>query len=77
MGQAVEERERVGFDQRMRPAFDQRQCRRGFLGQQPLVTQADEPVRNLVRFQPDVFRLEFLVCPPVADGDTDEDAFPG
>ena len=76
VGQAVEERERVGFDQRVRPAFDQGQCRRGFLGQQPLVTQADEPVGNLVRFQPDVLGLELLVRPPVADGDIDEHAFP-
>jgi hypothetical protein len=60
----------------MRPAFDEGQGRGGFPGQEPFVPETDKPRRDLVRFQSDVFRPEFLVSPPVADTHAEEHAFP-
>ena len=77
VSEAVQERERVGFDQGMRPAFDQGQRRCGFLGQQPFVPETDEPLRDLVRGQSEVFRPELLVRPPVTDGHIEEHTLAG
>jgi len=48
MSQSVQEWERAGFDQGMSPSFHQRQCGRGLFGQEPFVSQADEPVGDVI-----------------------------
>jgi hypothetical protein len=46
MAQSIQEWERVCFDQRVSAALDKTQVGGGFLGKEPLVTEADEPVGN-------------------------------
>ena len=72
MPEAIEEGEGVAFHERVRPAFDQGEISRGFLGQKPLVTQADQPVGNVLRVEPEIFGPQLLAAAPVAHADIDE-----
>ena len=66
--------ERQGTDDDV-VAFDQAEWRQGFLGKKALVTETDETVGKLARVEPQVFRVEFLVPAPVANGDVQQHAF--
>ena len=55
MTEPIEERKRIGFDQGMSAAFNDRQVRQCIFGQQAFVTQADELVGQVFLFQTDVF----------------------
>jgi|GEM_PF-3097116 len=72
--ETIEERERVLFDERMGPAFDEGQFTEGILGQKPFVTEADEPVGDLVRLQAQVLGFEPFAPSPVTHLHGEQDA---
>ena len=77
MSQAIEEGEGRGFDQGVSASFDQAQGRGGLFGQEPFMSQTNQPVRNIIRIQTDVFGPQLFAAPPVPDRDIEQDTFPG
>jgi len=77
MPESVQKRKRIGFDERMGAPFDESEIGGGFLGQKPLVTEADESVGHSIGLEPDVFGPEFLAAAPVAHADVDEHTLTG
>ena len=63
--QSIQERKRAGLDQRVGPAFEKRERFERFLGQELLMSQADQ-FGDLVRVQPQVLCVEFFGGAPVA-----------
>ena len=77
MADAAEERKRALIDDRMSARFAQGEGRERFLGQQPLVAEAHEPVADLFGIEAEVSRIEFLVKARVTHADVDEHALAG
>jgi len=74
MAEAIQKRERVGFDESVSAPFDEAPVRGGFLRQKPFVAEADEPIRNILGIQPQIFGFELLATAPEADADIAENA---
>jgi hypothetical protein len=74
MAQSIKEWERVRFDERVGAAFDKAQVGGGFLGQEPFVAEADEPVGNILSVKSEIFGFKLFAAPPIADADVNKDA---
>ena len=73
--QAVEERERVGFDERMGAAFRQRERGRRVFGEEPFVPERNQSLGHRGGFQPDIFRTEPFAAAPVSDRYAEKNPF--
>jgi hypothetical protein len=61
------------FHEGMGTGFDQRECGQGLARDEPLVAELDQSFADLGRIQTEVFGIETLAAPPVADAGRDED----